>query len=287
MSALVSLSDNPKNYQGGYFHLISLGVYVVLGEIDVFYFSGHHLHGGIAPEGEEHIEDWAYRCVIIFYPASKIISGSSQVFMAGSGICGEPVTLPCEVFSYDPPRPFTNHTNFFIDGAQFNEEKDHFTTSMHMLTLYIHHLLRQLPYEVYFDTTMFAEYISAIIDNSKYTSAPWKHAPASVINKDHIPEPSTLLPNENRIHYPPSIQYPSRQLILDRFVNELYFPSTRVLPHTAMDGIINRMPVNLRPTDSTVDINILRPFKTGKSSATTQVTSVNVTAQKKKAGIVN
>ncbi|KAK7689204.1 hypothetical protein QCA50_007895 [Cerrena zonata] len=134
---------------------------------------------------------------------------------------------------------------------------------------------------------MFAECISAIIDNFKYTSAPWKHAPASVINKDHILEPSTLLPNENRIHYPPSIQYPSRQLILDRFVNELYFPSTRVLPHTAMDGIINRMPVNLRPTNSTVDINILRPFKTGKSSATTQVTSVNVTAQKKKAGIVN
>ncbi|KAK7689205.1 hypothetical protein QCA50_007896 [Cerrena zonata] len=102
ISALVSLSDNPKNYEGGRFHLISLGVYVVLDEIDVFYFSGHHLHGGtppLAPEGEENIEDWAYRCVVIFYPASKIISGSSQVFMAGSGIHGEPVTLPRKVFS--------------------------------------------------------------------------------------------------------------------------------------------------------------------------------------------
>lgn len=101
---MVSLSDHPGNYQGGRFHLISLGVYVVLDQIDVFYFVGHHLHGGtppLAPEGEEQVEDWAYRCVVIFYPASKMISGSTQVFMAGSGVRGKPVTLPREVFSYE------------------------------------------------------------------------------------------------------------------------------------------------------------------------------------------
>lgn len=104
MSGMVSLSDHPRNYQGGRFHLISLGIYVVLDQIDVFYFVGHHLHGGtppLAPEGEEEIKDWAYRYVVIFYPSSKMISGSTQVFMAGSGVRGEPVTLPREVFSYE------------------------------------------------------------------------------------------------------------------------------------------------------------------------------------------
>lgn len=133
-----------------------------------------------------------------------------------------------------------------------------------MLTLYVHHLLRQLPYEVHFNTAKFAASISAIIDDSPFTSEPWEHAPATVINKDHTAEPSTVSPSGDRINYPPSTQYPTRQPILDKFVNDLYIPWARVIPYMAIDGIIKRMPAVLQPTDPTDDLNILRPSKTGK-----------------------
>ncbi|KAK7692693.1 hypothetical protein QCA50_004326 [Cerrena zonata] len=262
MSGMVSLSDHPRNYQGGHFHLISLGIYVVLDQIDIFYFVGHHLHSGmppLAPEGEEEIKDWAYCCIVIFYPSSKMISGSTQVFMAGSGVRGEPVTLPREVFSHDPPRPFTSHANFFTDGAMFTSEKDHFTTSMYMLTLYIHHLLRQLPYEVHFDSIKFADCISAKIDNSTFTSEPWAHAPAKVINTDYTLEPLIASPDRHTINYPPSSQFPSHQNIISKFVNTLYISYAKAMPHMAMDGIIERIPAVLKPTDPKDNLNILRP----------------------------
>ena len=102
LSAMVPCSDLPQGYEAGRFHLLSLGVYVVLDRIPVVYFTGRLLHGGtppLAPPTATQVETWAYRCVLIFYPASRMISGSTQVYMAASGIPDRGITLPHELFS--------------------------------------------------------------------------------------------------------------------------------------------------------------------------------------------
>lgn len=43
LSAMVSMSDHPGNYESRQFHLLSLGVFVRLGKIKVVYFTGHQL----------------------------------------------------------------------------------------------------------------------------------------------------------------------------------------------------------------------------------------------------
>lgn len=130
---------------------------------------------------------------------------------------------------------------------------------MHMLTLYVHHLLRQLPYEIHFDSAMFTQCIAAKIQDSMFTSEPWMHAPAKILNKDYLPEPSAASPDRDHITYPVSSQFPTRQAIIDKFVNNLYIPWARVIPHMAIEGIVDRMPIVLRPTDPKDKLNILRP----------------------------
>ena len=75
LSCIVGLSDLPLEYEQGRFHILALGVYIYLGEIDVVYFTGHLRHGGtppLTPDSVEKkdIEPWAYRCVAICYPVS-------------------------------------------------------------------------------------------------------------------------------------------------------------------------------------------------------------------------
>lgn len=98
---MIPSSHIPDNYESGRFHLVSLGVYVVLDQIRSVFFTGRLRHGGtppLAPEGVEKVEDWAYRCVTIFYPASAIITGSAQTYMAASGVQGRGTTIPWEVY---------------------------------------------------------------------------------------------------------------------------------------------------------------------------------------------
>lgn len=101
---MVPISDIPQGWDAGRFHLLTLGIYFVLDRVDVIYFTGQLIHGGtppLAPEGVKDIVPWAYRCVLIFYPASRIVSGSTQTYIAGSGVKGDPVTLPREVFCFE------------------------------------------------------------------------------------------------------------------------------------------------------------------------------------------
>lgn len=101
---MILLSDLPADMEPGRFHLLTLGVFFLLDEAEPIYFTGQLPHGGtapLAPPGIQSIEPWAYRFIIIFYPASRILTGSTQTYMAASGICGEPVILPHEVFGYE------------------------------------------------------------------------------------------------------------------------------------------------------------------------------------------
>ena len=75
LSSMTVLSDLPGNpdYDPGRFHILLLGIYVVLEPFANFYFSGRMQHGGtppIAPRGQEP-ESWQYRAVVISYPSGK------------------------------------------------------------------------------------------------------------------------------------------------------------------------------------------------------------------------
>lgn len=104
LSAMVIGSDLPETYEAGRFHLLSLGVYVDLGSIHVVYFSGRLRHSGtppLAPPGTEEIAHWAYRFVLILYPASRLMLGTTKTVLAAqtSGDkTDKPLTVPPELF---------------------------------------------------------------------------------------------------------------------------------------------------------------------------------------------
>ncbi|KAK7677631.1 hypothetical protein QCA50_019442 [Cerrena zonata] len=268
-SGMVSISDIPDGFDAGRFHLLSLGLYFVLDQVDVIYFTGQLVHAGtppLAPEDAENIEPWAYRCVMIFYPASRVLTGSTQTYLAASGVRGEPVTLPREVFSYDPPRPYSNHANFFTDGGVYTTPEDHFTTAMRMFILYGHHLFRQLPYVINFDSQQVTNAISAMINDQPFFAPPWKHAPAVTINQEHKQLLCETSVQGDYIEYPPSSQFPSRQSVVHNFVNNYFLPSAKAIPQMGMNGIFNEVPVHLRPPRPDEELNILRPRNTNKDS---------------------
>lgn len=98
---MLPCSDLPDEYEPGRFHLLPLGIFVELADMPAFIFTGRIYHGGtapLAPSGTKEVVSWAYRFVMIFYPASRIITGSTQTYMAASGIRGRGITLPYETF---------------------------------------------------------------------------------------------------------------------------------------------------------------------------------------------
>lgn len=104
LSAMVVGSHLPDTYEAGRFHLLSLGVYVDLANIHVVFFSGRLRHSGtppLAPPGVEEIAHWAYRFVLILYPASRLMLGTSKTVLAATSAQDKkdrPLTVPPELF---------------------------------------------------------------------------------------------------------------------------------------------------------------------------------------------
>ena len=104
LSAMIIGSNLPETYEAGRFHLLSLGLYVDLGNIHVVFCSGRLCHSGtppLAPPGIEEVAHWAYHFVLILYPASRLMLGTSKTVLAAktSGDkTDKPLTVPPEVF---------------------------------------------------------------------------------------------------------------------------------------------------------------------------------------------
>ena len=96
LSGMVPCSDLPPGYEAGRFHLLSVGIFCVLDKVSVVYFTGRLRHGGT-----KEIVPWAYQCVLIFYPASRIVTGTNRPYMAATGIPGEGIYLPKEAYSFE------------------------------------------------------------------------------------------------------------------------------------------------------------------------------------------
>lgn len=101
LSSMTVLSDLPGNpdYDPGRFHILLLGIYVVLEPFANFYFSGRMQHGGtppIAPRGQEP-ESWQYRAVVISYPSGKVQQGLVRHAFASMSPEGDPFFLSPEM----------------------------------------------------------------------------------------------------------------------------------------------------------------------------------------------
>lgn len=77
-TCMMAHSDIPEDYHPGRFHLIELGVYVVLEELVCINFTGLRYHGGTPPTCPDGIPvHWAYRFILIFYPNNRMLDGAS------------------------------------------------------------------------------------------------------------------------------------------------------------------------------------------------------------------
>jgi hypothetical protein len=69
-----------EGYEWGRFHLLALGVYIVLRRFRVMNFSGLRRHGGtppLSPPGVSPAAD-AYRVMTVLYPPSSMLSGAGN-----------------------------------------------------------------------------------------------------------------------------------------------------------------------------------------------------------------
>src|SRR5882724_2660414 len=88
-TAMISNCDIPDVYEPGHFHILELGVYIILDSFVSVYFSGLRVHGGTSPIGPKDSPPvpWAYRLNIILYP--------SDVFVQNTGVTAL-ATFPCQ-----------------------------------------------------------------------------------------------------------------------------------------------------------------------------------------------
>lgn len=132
---------------------------------------------------------------------------------------------------------------------------------MRLFILYGHHLFRQLPYMVNYDSKKITEAISIILQGKPFFASEWQHAPAPLINVEQVHQACKLNENEDYIDYPPSSQFPTRRAIVDNFINNYFLPAAQAVPQIAINGIINEVPITLRPPDEKGDTETLRPRK--------------------------
>ena len=134
-----------------------------------------------------------------------------------------------------------------------------------MHSLLTHHLMRQLPYEVRWNSEAIYNSVEIKVDGNWIRAEPWNHHPSNIINKandeSHRSHDEVVLERDN-IHYPPSSQYPSRQPVVTNFAR-LHAKYGIAISDVSSKGLFEDLPSNLLPPS--VDINVIRPDNTGKS----------------------
>lgn len=103
LSVMAVLSDLPegKSWEPGRFHILTLGVYVVLQPFLLVFFTGRLRHGGTAPlqppEDPDPLPPWAYRLTAIGYPSRRIVEGDVRHALAALPHRAEPLYLSQEM----------------------------------------------------------------------------------------------------------------------------------------------------------------------------------------------
>lgn len=79
LTCMISNSQLPPKYESGRFHLLGLGVFILLDHTMIMNFCGLNLHGGsppIAPPGKK-VAPHAYRMMCVCYPPTSMLSNTS------------------------------------------------------------------------------------------------------------------------------------------------------------------------------------------------------------------
>ncbi|EPT00498.1 hypothetical protein FOMPIDRAFT_1049542 [Fomitopsis schrenkii] len=230
----------------GRFHLLSLGVYVDLANIHVVFFSGRLHHSGtppLAPQGVEEIAHWAYHFVLILYPASKLLLGTSKIALSATtsgNKSNDPHTVPPEVFHPKVPFPTVTHATLARDGGIIMDPEEHFTCTKRMFAAMLYHGLRQLPYNLHVDMQQIMDSITAhdpkINNGEPYKGRGWDYLPNSDVTWEPLAEDSQ---RSREV-------FPGRREVFERFYNELHVPHAQCVLHIGVKDVALYLPEDLR-----------------------------------------
>jgi len=83
-TAMISNCDIPDVYEPGCFHILELGVYIILDSFVSVYFSGLGVHGSTSPIGPKDSPpvSWAYRLNVILYPSDVFVQNTGVTTLA-------------------------------------------------------------------------------------------------------------------------------------------------------------------------------------------------------------
>ncbi|KAJ7776599.1 hypothetical protein DFH07DRAFT_766793 [Mycena maculata] len=150
---MASCHDVPSYYEPGLFFILQLGVFIRVTQYSGLSFTGLRKHGGTPPKcpiGKE-LRSWAYRFVMIHYPAKRMLNGTTR-YSLGALPKKEPLIVAPEWMhagtagqeDWSPP-PTTGRATFIREGAGMMEPMALVTFVVHALIAFCFYVLNQLP----------------------------------------------------------------------------------------------------------------------------------------------
>ena len=252
LSCMVTASNLPDEpgWDYGRFHLLGIGVYVVLEPFTAIYFSGRLYHGGTAPLSPEGVDPppWAYRMVIIGYPPRQIILGKARHAFAALPFSNQTLYISPEmtgISSYtEQDTPVIHEANIVNDGPATMTPLSYIQFIARSLLLFALCILRQVlsKWEPKIDTEMFLKSITITVDGHVYRGDEWQFGPTG--------DP----------HHPKTDQH---RTIEDAVVRTLYEHTAQAIPSAPATlvsaDISNQIPLRGRP-------NIIRKVKSNSQA---------------------
>ncbi|KAJ7645076.1 hypothetical protein DFH06DRAFT_1476947 [Mycena polygramma] len=182
--------DVPKKYKPGRFHILQLGVFVLLEQYCGINFYGLRKHGGTAsmcPLGGT-LRSWAYRFVAISYPPKRMVNGTARFSLAALPneqallIPPEMINAGCSAQEAKgwSPAATTGRSTFIREGVRMMDAQVLVAFVVHNLIALCFYVLRQLPAEwgVRLEPDMISKAITFVdADGRRKNTGQWLHAP--------------------------------------------------------------------------------------------------------------
>ncbi|KAF6744864.1 hypothetical protein DFP72DRAFT_1078071 [Ephemerocybe angulata] len=195
-SNMVTHCDLPPGWHPGYFHLLALGVFVILENGLGFNFQGNRKHGGsgpFAPDDAAEDVPWAYRFAGICYPPAEMVGQECRyrlAALAGGGHEGLHLTpeMMNPTYTTDMQTGATRAL-WFRDALSIMDRQSYVNFVARTLYDVNRYFLNQAPEEIRldFDNDGFFPLISFDHeDGSRGQAEVWKYAPP--VGKDRAPE---------------------------------------------------------------------------------------------------
>ncbi|KAI0340232.1 hypothetical protein BDW22DRAFT_1431254 [Trametopsis cervina] len=188
LTCMVVLSDLPEGdgCEPGRFHLLGLGVYIVLEPFTQAFFSGLLRHGGTSPLFPDNVEipPWACRAVSVLYPPAKQVVGDvKHAFTALPGGTDMMYLTPEMTGGPSVDPSASNRSSSAMDGVVVMSDQSLMDFHSRGLLQFAHYVMRQLPPEIgiHINPAIFLSAFSSMVNGQRSTVRPWAHAPNSSV----------------------------------------------------------------------------------------------------------